>query len=123
MSGVIGVGLRAERLAEEIKREVSDILRRSKDPRIGFVSITDAQVSRDLRHAKVFFSVYGDEDEKLRTLQGLSAARGFVRTELGKRIRLRYVPEIEFRFDPSLERGARIARLLREIRDGGEGEG
>lgn len=121
---MIGLSLRVERLAEEIKREVSDILRRSKDPRIGFISITDTEVSRDLRHAKVFFSILGDEEAKRQTVEGLASAAGFIRTELGKRIRLRHVPELEFHFDPSLERGARIDRILREIHgeaDGGSG--
>lgn len=108
---------RSERIREEFKRETSDILRKMKDPRIGFVSVTDVELSRDLRHAKIFVSIYGDEEEKQTTLAALTHAQGFVRTELGQRIRLRYTPEITFRLDDSIERGDRINRLLREITD------
>lgn len=107
---------RALQLGEQLKREISDIIRNEmKDPRIGFVSIVDVEVSKDLRHAKVFFSVLGDENEKEATLAGLENATGFVRTTLGKRLRLRHIPEIDFRLDDSIERGARIAEILREL--------
>lgn len=107
---------RAARVREEIKREASDILRKMKDPRVGFVTVTDVEVSQDLRHVKIFVSIYGDEAARQQTLAGLDNARGFVRTEIGKRIRLRHTPEILFRFDPSIERGARINQLLQEVR-------
>lgn len=106
---------RVQRIAEEIKRAAADIIRDMKDPRIGFVSITDVEVSNDLRHVKIFVSVYGDEEAKQRTLEGLRAATGYVRTELGKVIRLRHTPEIHFKLDSSLERGARISQILAEI--------
>lgn len=102
-------------MREGLKRETSEILRTMKDPRIGFVSVTDVEVSRDLRHVKVFVSIYGDEEEKTDTLQALVHAQGFVRSELGKRIRLRHTPEIAFRMDESIERGARINELLRTV--------
>lgn len=108
-------GQRALRMREGLKRETSEILRMMKDPRIGFVSVTDVEVSRDLRHVKVFVSVYGDEDEKAATMDALVKAQGFVRTELGKRIRLRHTPEIVFRPDESIERGARISALLKTV--------
>jgi len=106
---------RSQRLREELKRECSDILRKMKDPRIGIASVTDAEISQDLRHVKVFVSIYGDDDEKERTLAALEHARGFVRSEIGKRIRLRHTPEITFRLDDSIERGQRINLLLREV--------
>lgn len=106
---------RVQRVREEIKKESSEIIRGMKDPRIGFVTVTDVEVSNDLRHAKIFVSVYGEEEEKERTLEGLEAARGFIRTELGKVIRLRYTPEITFRLDSSLERGARINQLIAQL--------
>lgn len=106
---------RAERIREEFKRETSDILRKMKDPRIGFVSVTDVELSRDLRHAKVYVSIYGDEEDKANTLAALVHAQGFVRSEIGRRIRLRHTPEISFRLDDSIERGDRINRLLRSM--------
>lgn len=111
--------MRSQRLREELKRECSDILRKMKDPRIGFVSVTDAEISQDLRHVKIFVSIFGDAGEKERTLAALEHARGFVRTEIGKRIRLRHTPEIVFRLDESIERGHRIDALLRSV--AGEG--
>lgn len=106
---------RSERIREEFKREMSDILRKMKDPRIGFVSVTDVELSRDLRHAKIFVSIYGDEEEKENTLAALVHAQGFVRSEIGQRIRMRHTPEIAFRLDDSIERGDRINRLLRSM--------
>lgn len=106
---------RVQRVREEIKKEVSDIIREMKDPRIGFVSVVDVEVSNDLRHAKIFVSVYGDEAAKKESLAGLEAATGYIRTEIGRRIRLRHTPEIVFRLDSSIERGARINQLLNEI--------
>ena len=110
--------LRVERLREEYRREVSDILRRMKDPRLGFVTVTDVEVSSDLRHVKVYVSVLGSEEDRKRTLAVLEQARGYVRTEAGQRIRLRHTPEISFVFDPSVERGMRVMTLLNQIRRG-----
>lgn len=108
--------MRAERLAEVIRTEASAIIQRGlKDPRIGFVSITDVVVSADLRHAKIFVSVLGDEEAKRQTMAALERAKGYVRSELGSRIAVRFVPEILFRLDDSIERGTRIASLLRKV--------
>lgn len=107
---------RAERLAELIRAEASEIIQRGlNDPRIGFVSITDVVVSRDLRHARIYVSVLGGDDVKQRTMEGLARATGHVRTELGGRLAVRLVPTILFRLDESIERGARISSLLREV--------
>jgi ribosome-binding factor A len=112
--------LRAERLAEAIKAEVSEIIQRDlRDPRIGFVSITDVVVSHDLRHAKIFVSVLGDDEAKRRTIQGLEHARGHVRSALGARLEVRFVPEILFRLDTSIERGSRVVALMREVAEEG----
>ena len=108
--------LRVQRLREEYRREVSDILRRMKDPRLGFVTVTDVEVSNDLRHVKVFVSVLGSEEDRQRSLAVLEQARGYVRTEAGQRIRLRHTPEITFVFDPSVERGMRVMTLLSQLR-------
>ncbi len=109
---------RANRVAEEIKKEITQMLREEiKDPRIGFVTVTGAEVTPDIRYAKVFVSIYGDDDTKVQSMQALDKAKGFVRSELGKRIRLRYTPEVTFRFDSSIEYGARIMKLLEEVKD------
>jgi ribosome-binding factor A len=108
--------VRLARLRELFKAEISAIVHKEmKDPRIGFVSVTDVDLSPDLRHAKVFVSILGDEAAKARTMAGLASAQGFIRTELGSRIRLRRVPELLFRLDESIERGARVQRLLRRV--------
>lgn len=106
---------RVQRVREEIKRAAAEIIRNMKDPRIGFVSVTDVEVSNDLSHVKIFVSVYGDEEAKARTVEGLEAATGFVRSEIGRTVRMRHTPEISFRLDSSLERGARISQILAEI--------
>lgn len=110
---------RIERLREEIKREASDIIRKLKDPRVGFVTVTDVEISRDLRHVKIFVSVLGDEAAKAETMEVLTRATGHIRSEIGQRIRLRYTPEIQIRADDSIARGARIFELLREINPAG----
>lgn len=108
--------MRAERLAEVIRAEASAIIQQGlKDPGIGFVSITDVVVSGDLRHAKIFVSVLGDEEAKRQTMAALERAKGYVRSELGARIAVRFVPEILFRLDDSIERGTRISSLLRKV--------
>ena len=107
---------RITRLRELFKEETSAILQRNmKDPRIGFVSVTDVELSPDLRHARIFVSVYGDAEAKARTMEGLRSAEGFVRTELAHRIRLRRSPEVTFRIDESIEHGDRVNRLLRQV--------
>ena len=106
---------RPERLAAAIQEEISDILRGMKDPRLGFVSVTGVEVSSDLRYARIYVSVLGSSAEEEATLEALRHAQGFLRSELGRRIRLRHVPEINFRLDPSIRHGARIFELLREL--------
>jgi ribosome-binding factor A len=111
---------RAERLAEVIRTEVSDIIQQGlNDPRIGFVSITEVNVSHDLRHAKIFVSVLGDAEAKERTMEGLERATGHIRSELGHRLSIRFVPQLLFRLDDSIERGTRVASLLREVTEEG----
>ncbi len=115
------MSLRGGRVGEAIKEEISDIIRNElKDPRVGFASITRVEVSRDLRHAKVFVSVFGDEAQKAETIRGLESAAGFIRSEIGKRIRLHHTPEIVFRLDESIEHAVRIAKILRDEEGGGK---
>lgn len=109
---------RSNRIAEEIKRDIANLLRDElKDPRIGFVTLTSVEVSNDLRHAKVFVSTMEAAEEREKTLQALNKAQGFIRNELGKRLRLRYTPEIVFVFDESIEHGAKILKLLNQVQD------
>jgi ribosome-binding factor A len=102
--------------------EIADILmRKIKDPRIGFVTVTGVDVSDDLRNAKVFVSVYGGNKED--SLKGLDSASSFIRSELGRRMRLRLVPELLFRFDETVERGAHLMDILRDIKKQEKGSG
>ena len=108
---------RSERLRELIKSEFGSILQRDlKDPRIGFVSVTDVEVSNDYSHVKIFVSIYGDDEAKRLTMEGLESAKGFIRSELGQRIRLRHTPEVHILADNSLERGSRIFELLEKVK-------
>ncbi len=105
---------RADRVRDQMKEEIADILmRKIKDPRIGFVTVTDVEVSDDLRNAKVFVSIFGND--KQRTLKGLESAAAFIRSELGRRMRMKFMPELLFRFDATVEQGAHIMELLRTI--------
>jgi ribosome-binding factor A len=107
---------RQEKLGELITVELSDLLRtRVKDPRVGFASITHVEVSGDYRHAKIFISVMGSVDEQANTMKALKHATGFLRHELASRLTLRYMPEIVFKLDSSIEQGARILELIREV--------
>lgn len=107
---------RAEKVEQFIKEELSEILQREvKDPRIGFVSVTDVEVSVDLRHARIFVSVLGDQDAKTATMAGLESALGYIRRELGQRLQMRYTPDITFKLDESIERGSRVMKLLGEV--------
>ncbi|MCS7215451.1 MAG: 30S ribosome-binding factor RbfA [Thermodesulfovibrio sp.] len=107
---------RSQRLRVLLKEEVAEIiLHKIKDPRLGFITVTDVELSEDLRVAKVFISVLKTEDRKL-TLQILNDAKGFIRNEVAKRLRIKVIPTFEFLFDESIDRGFRIDQLLREIR-------
>lgn len=107
------------RVADRLKEEIARILRREvEDPRVGFVTITDVVVSADLKHARVFFSVIGDSpDEPEEALRGLLRARKFIRKCLADQAELRYTPELEFRYDPTVERAQRIETVLHQLAD------
>jgi len=107
---------REDQLSGAITRELSDLIRtRMKDPRIGFASITGVELSHDLRYAKVFVSVMGSPEEQRETMRGLESANGFLRRELAQRLTIRHVPEIAFRLDESIARGARVLDLLKQV--------
>jgi ribosome-binding factor A len=108
---------RQRRVQELLVQEVSEIIRREiRDPRVGFITITDAEVTPDLRHAKVFFSVLGEPSQQEESARALNRAAGFVRGEFARRAQMRYVPEIRFVYDPSSERGMRISQLLDQVK-------
>ncbi|WP_153123782.1 30S ribosome-binding factor RbfA [Peribacillus tepidiphilus] len=110
------MSLRANRVGEQMKKELTDIIgRKIKDPRIGFVTVTDVRVTGDLQQATVYISVLGNEEQKQNTLIGLAKAKGFIRSEIGQRIRLRKTPEISFEFDESIDYGNRIETLLHQL--------
>ncbi|MBW4687117.1 MAG: 30S ribosome-binding factor RbfA [Komarekiella atlantica HA4396-MV6] len=111
---------RVSRVAELIKREVSQMLLNGiKDDRVatGMVSVTDVDVSGDLQHAKIYVSIYGTDEAKAETMAGLKSATGYVRSELGARVRLRRTPEVVFIEDRSIERGNKVLSLLNRLQD------
>jgi len=108
-------GRRRERLAGEIHQEVARMIGAElKDPRLGFVTVTRVDLTADLRYARIFVGVLGSADERGRTVDVLRGAAGFVRKEIGRRLRLRFAPEIDFRYDKGLDATDRVARLLEE---------
>jgi ribosome-binding factor A len=117
-------GKRLERVKQVIKEEIGHVLQRElRDPRLGFVTVTEVEVSPDLRQAKVFVSVLGSEDQWADSLRALERARGFVRNWLRKHLDLRVTPELVFRADHSMEHAARMQTLLAQIeREGRERE-
>jgi ribosome-binding factor A len=113
---------RMSRIGEEMKKELSILIQREiKDPRIGFVTVTGVEVTSDLQLAKVYVSIFGSEEERESTLAGLQKAKGFLRTEIGRRIKLRHVPELVFKMDTSIDYGNKIDSLLRQISSAEEG--
>ncbi len=115
-------GKRLDRVNQLIKEEISLLLQRElKDPRLGFVTVTEVETSRDLRLARIFVSVLGDEAQWRASLTALRSARGFVRSWLREHLDLRVTPELDFRPDRSMEHAARIQELLKDLGTGGQG--
>jgi ribosome-binding factor A len=110
---------RPDRVGEQIREELSDLLSRGAvhDPAIGFITLTRVQVTPDLQLARVFYTSMGDDKAKKETAKGLSRAVPFLRRQIGSRIRLRRVPELEFRFDESVGHQDRIERILKELHE------
>ncbi|HET9333299.1 MAG TPA: 30S ribosome-binding factor RbfA [Gemmatimonadota bacterium] len=106
---------RTERVDELLKQEIARVIRELKDPRVGFATVMDVRTSPDLRHARVYVSVLGEESEKQETIAALGRARGFVRARVGEEISLKYLPELHFELDRTLERAARIEELLEDL--------
>ena len=109
---------RSLRVSELIKREVSSIISRNiEDPSIKLVNITFVKVSDDLKHAKIFYRILGDEDAKENAVKGLERAKNFIRAEIGHRTELRYVPEIHFHYDRGMDEAAHIDELIKRIHE------
>jgi ribosome-binding factor A len=107
---------RTDRISEEVKKHLSDIIRELKDPRIPLMtSVVSVSVTKDLKYAKVYVSIMGDEETKKDALKGLKSAAGFIRKEIGSRVLLRALPEFHFELDNSIEHGAHINELLQSV--------
>jgi len=107
---------RSQRIQELILEEISKVVQSElKDPRIGFTTITKVEVTDNLKHAKIFVSVMGTEQEKTDTLEGLNSAKGFIRSTLGKNLYLKFLPELEFRRDDNADHVEKISRILNEL--------
>ncbi len=110
---------RSDRVADLIQKEIADlVLRRIKDPRVANITVSGVEVTQDLQHARVFYCIMGgtaDEVIKKNAASGLEKAKGFIRQELGKRLHMRYIPQLSFAYDTSFEYGNRIEKLLKEL--------
>jgi ribosome-binding factor A len=104
---------RGQRAAEQIRRELAELIRHElKDPRVNFVSLTDVELTPDYAHAKIFFTALGGAQSVPEILEGLRRASGFLRRELGRRIRIHTLPELHFHYDHSVEEGSRLSQLI-----------
>src|ERR1700730_14971402 len=120
----MGQGSRPERVADQVRAEVSTMIARDlRDPGIGFITITRVQVSPDLQHARVYYTTLGDPAARKNTAKALERASPFMRRQIGQRVGLRRAPELEFRFDASIEHQDRVERLLQELAGNEHSEG
>lgn len=107
---------RSQRVSDLIREEIADIImNKVKDPRLGFVTVTGAKITEDLKIATIYLSIL-KEEEKEATLEIINSAKGFIRAELAKRLKMKFIPALTFRIDESLEYGNRIEKLLKEIK-------
>jgi len=114
----MGSSRRAERVGGQLREEISRAVQHTvKDPRIRGVTVTDVKLSSDLRYARVYYSLIGEEERREEAREGLRSARGMIKREVGRNLQLRYVPDIEFFFDDSLGHAEHIEGLLRRIRE------
>lgn len=103
------------RVNEAVRQVLSEAVGELKDPRIGFVTITGVETSPDLRHARVYVSVFGSERTRGRSLTGLEAAHGVLQARLARELRMKRTPQLSFEYDPSVERGVRMTQLIDEL--------
>ncbi len=109
-------GNRSHRVGDQILREISNLLlRKVRDPRLKGVTLTDVRMSKDLRHAYVYYSLFGQDEQKKEAQAGFESAKGFIRKEIGDKVHLKYIPDIQFKYDTSLEYGQKMERLLEKI--------
>jgi ribosome-binding factor A len=106
---------RMRRVNESVRQVLSEAVGRLKDPRIGFVTITGVETSPDLRHARVFVSVLGAERKRTQTMEGLQAAHSVLQAQLARELRMKRTPQLAFEYDPSVERGVRMSKLIDEL--------
>lgn len=117
-------GKRAVRVGDQILRVIADLLMtKVKDPRTQGITITGIEMSRDLKYAKVYFSIIGDQKEIGRAQAGLSSATGYIKREISARMELKYMPDLLFKYDPSMERGRTMEKLLEELKSNPPMEG
>jgi ribosome-binding factor A len=109
------VSSRRRRVDEAIKQVLSDAIPSLKDPRIGFVTVTGVEATKDFAYAKVFVSVLGNDAERVRTLDGLTAAHGVLQAQIARELRLRRTPVLTFEYDPTVERGVRLTQMIDEL--------
>ena len=110
-------GKRSSRVGDQILKGMADLLlRKVRDPRVKGVTLTGIDLSDDLRYATVYFSLIGGKDEIRQARSGLDSATGYIKRQIGKQVKLRYIPDITFKHDPTLEKGDRIERILKKIR-------
>ncbi|MBW1779845.1 MAG: 30S ribosome-binding factor RbfA [Deltaproteobacteria bacterium] len=111
-------GKRAVRVGDMILKEIAFLLlEKVKDPRVQGVTVTGIRLSKDLKQAKLFYSIVGDQRQRERAMAGLNSAKGFIKREIGTRMELRYVPEISFVYDPSLEDGSHMEQVFQKLRE------
>ncbi len=109
------VQFRRERLGDQLRVEIADLIQKEvRDPRVGFVTVTEVRMSPDLKHARVYVSILGDEEQTAESLDVLERSRGFLKSQIGHRLKLRYVPQLRFVLDETLDESARIESLLKE---------
>ena len=108
---------RLEKVGHLIRELVSEVIRELKDPRIGFAGINEVKISPDLRHAKIYISVFGSDKEKSDTLDGLNSAKGYIKRKIAPELSLRQIPDLSFALDESIENGVRISQLIDKARE------
>ncbi len=112
------MGIRSKKVQGQLRKEISMILQEDlKDPRIGFVTVTRIDLTGDLRHARVYFSVLGDEKSQQSTVDGIQSAAGYIRKLIGERLKLRYTPELTFKIDKSIEYSMNLEKTFERLRN------
>ncbi len=109
------MGDRMRRVDESVRKVLSEALLELKDPRIGFVTVTGVETSTDLRHARVFVSVFGSERKQQATIDGLTAAHGVLQARIGRELRMKRTPQLTFEYDRTVEEGVRMSKLIDEL--------